>query len=255
MKKVLLTMALFVIASLSYAQVLKNNFLAGYKVGDKLEKAVYMDKTDPIKLDTWCRGFMPTPVEGYEGPLVGEELSYPGYHEGGLSIKFGNLPYGAKPISVYSMDKGKKFNGGTLYFSFLANFSQLEGNGIVDFVAFSPNYVGGSDRGIVCVGREGSNKIRFGVGLVRKRVEGTTVYDYNKTYLLVIKLDYEKNEASLFINPDLSGEEPKANIVTDGGEYVLEHPMRSVSFRNRYGYIGNVGNFRLSNSWAGVTAQ
>ena len=254
MKKVVMCIAMATIVCSGSAQVLKNNFLEGYNVGDKLEKAVYTDKIDPIKLDTWCRGFMPTPAEDYDGPLVGEELSYPDYHENGLSITFGNLPSGAKPISVYSMDKGKKFNGGTLYFSFLVNFSKVEG-GIADFMALSPNYVGGSDRGIVCVGREGSDKIRFGVGLIRKRVEDTVAYDYNKTHLLVIKLDYAKNEASLFINPDLNDEEPKADIVTDGGDHVLEHPMRSVSFRNRYGHVGNVGNFRLSNSWAGVLAK
>ncbi len=44
MKKVFVSMALAVLALGSQAQVLKNDLLKGYKVGDTLEKTVYDDK-------------------------------------------------------------------------------------------------------------------------------------------------------------------------------------------------------------------
>ena len=61
MKKVMVSMALAVLALGSQAQVLKNDLLKGYKEGDTLEKAVYGDKRAPIKVDTWCGAFTSTP--------------------------------------------------------------------------------------------------------------------------------------------------------------------------------------------------
>lgn len=50
MKKVFVSMALAVLALGSQAQVLKNDLLKGYKVGDTLEKMVYDDKRAPINV-------------------------------------------------------------------------------------------------------------------------------------------------------------------------------------------------------------
>ena len=49
-------------------------------------------------------------------------------------------------------------------------------------------------------------------------------------------------------------EEPaEASCIAEGdAENVLKHAIRAVSFRNRSGFIGNVGNFRWCNSWAGI---
>ncbi len=38
----------------------------------------------------------------------------------------------------------------------------------------------------------------------------------NKTHLLVFKVDYTKNEVSLFVDPELGQSEPKADIVVTG---------------------------------------
>ena len=54
MRKVFVLMALAVLALGSQAQVLKNDLLKGYKVGDTLEKTVYDDKRASINVDTWC---------------------------------------------------------------------------------------------------------------------------------------------------------------------------------------------------------
>ncbi len=68
MRKVFVSMALAVLALGSQAQVLKNDLLKGYKVGDTLEKTVYDDKRAPINVDTWCGGFTAKPVEGVVSP-------------------------------------------------------------------------------------------------------------------------------------------------------------------------------------------
>lgn len=255
MKKVMMAIAMATMVLSGSAQVLKSNLMNGYKEGDTLEKSVYGSKGEPINKDTWCGGFTNNPNADLKSPLVGAELSYPGYAESGASIKFG-FPEELKGsrVSVYSLDAGKRFSKGTLYLSFLVNFSKLGGNGFADFLALSPSYESVGNRGTVYVGREGRDKIRFGVGLIKQRTEGAIAYDYDKTHLVVLKIDYSRNEASLFVNPELNGEEPAADTTVSGGEDILKHAIRSISFRNRSGYQGNIGNFRLSNSWAGVIA-
>ena len=88
MKKVVLSVAIMSFALLANAQVLKKDLLKDYKPGDQLEKAVYGDKKEPIRTDSWNGAFSTNPLEGVGSPLVGKALSYKGYPEGGLSIVF-----------------------------------------------------------------------------------------------------------------------------------------------------------------------
>ena len=256
MKKVTMAIVMATMVLSGSAQVLKNNMMSGYKDGDTLEKSVYGSKGESINKDSWCGGFTNNPNPDLKSPVIGTELSYSGYAESGPSIKVG-FPEGLKGsrVSVYSLDAGKRFSKGTLYLSFLVNFSKLGTNGFADFMALSPSYESGGNRGTVYVGREGRDKIRFGVGLIKQRAEGPIAYDYDKTHLVVLKIDYNKNEASLYVNPELKTEEPQADAVVNGGEDILKHAIRSVGFRNRSGYQGNIGNFRLSKSWDGVVSQ
>ncbi len=256
MKKVMMAIAMATMVLSGSAQVLKSNLMNGYKDGDTLEKSAYASKGEPINKDSWCGGFTNNPNPDLKSPVVGAALSYSGYAESGPSIKFG-FAEGLKGsrVSVYSLDEGKRFSKGTLYLSFLVNFSKLGTSGFADFLALSPSYESGGNRGTVYVGREGRDKIRFGGGLIKQRAEGPIAYDYDKTHLVVLKIDYNKNEASLFVNPELSAEEPQADAVVNGGEDILKHAIRSIGFRNRSGYQGNIGNFRLSKNWGGVVSQ
>ena len=97
---------------------------------------------------------------------------------------------------------------------------------------------------------EGKDKIKFGVSVRNMRTEGTETYDYDKTHLLILKVDYDKNQASLFVNPELSKKEPKATLVADGEENDLKNGLKGISFRYRRGYKGRVGNFRFADNWA-----
>lgn len=57
---------------------------------------------------------------------------------------------------------------------------------------------------------------------MKERNEAPMVYDYNTTHLLVLKADYDKNEVSLFVDPDLNQNEPKADVVVAGEEGALK---------------------------------
>ena len=163
MKKVVLSVAIMSFALLANAQVLKKDLLKDYKPGDQLEKAVYGDKKEPIRTDSWNGAFSTNPLEGVGSPLVGKALSYKGYPEGGLSIDIGNFPADIKGsrFSVYSLtDVNKEYRKGTYYLAFLANFSKLGGSNFADFVALDINYTGGANRGKVFVAREGKDKIK-----------------------------------------------------------------------------------------------
>lgn len=257
MKKIMASMALAIVALGSQAQVLKSDLLKDYKAGDVLEKAVYDDKRSPIKENTWCGGFATKPAEGAESPVIGKALTYEGYSEAGPSINFG-FPQGVKGsrVSVYSLvESGKVYSKGTYYIACLVNFSKLGSTNLADFLAASASYVGGGNRGQIYVRREGNDKIKFAVGLLKERAEAPMAYDYNTTHLLVLKVDYNKNEVSLFVDPALSGEEPKADAVAVGEEGALKAGLKAISFRNRSGYKGNIGNFRFAKSWAGAIGK
>ena len=77
----------------------------------------------------------------------------------------------------------------------------------------------------------------------------------NKTHLLVLKVDYTKNEVSLFVDPELGQSEPKADIVVTGEEGALKAGLKSVALRNRNGFKGSIGNFRFAKDWAGAIGK
>lgn len=259
MRRTILVLSLAAFALAGNAQLLKNNLLNGYKQGDKLEKATY-NKTDaPIKMDTWCEAFSSAPDNRANSPIVGEELSYEGYAEKGASIKIGSLPSDVKGsrFSAYSISDKNDYCRGTLYLSFLVNFSNVASSRLGDFIALSPVHTGGNQRARVYVGKTDDSHIRFGTNLLRINAESFKSHEINKTHLLILKLDYKKNEVSLFVDPVLATEEPQPDVVAKGddGSNKLKGPIRSISFRNRNDLTGNIGNFRFASSWAGIIAQ
>lgn len=258
LKRITLPVVLFAFTLFANAQVLKNGFLKEYKFGDKLEKAVYNDKKEPIRADSWNGAFSANPLEGAESPLIGKALSYKDYVEGGTSIDMSSFPISIKGsrFSVYSLTNiNKEYRKGAYYLAFLVNFSKLGGRNFADFIALDVNYMGGANRGKVFVAREGKDKIKFGVSVRNTCTEGTETYDYNKTHLLVLKVDYDNNQASLFIDPELSKKEPKASLVANGEEGDLKNGLKSISFRYRNGYKGEVGNFRFASDWVSAIGK
>ena len=70
-----------------------------------------------------------------------------------------------------------------------------------------------------------------------------------------MKVDYDKNEVSLFVDPELSQNEPKADAVVVGEEGALKAGLKAISLRNRSGFKGNIGNFRFAKNWEGVIGE
>ncbi len=240
------------------AQVLKNNFMNGYSVGDKLEKAQYADKGESIKQDTWCNWVGNKPDET-PCASIGEALSYDGYPEGGLSIQLGGHPTGTKGahMSIYSMTDGKEYARNVFYLPFLCNFSKIGSNGLADIIGLCPSYISGANRVNVYVMRNGSTGMKFGVGILKEKAEGAEVFDLNKTHLCVLKVDYPNQKVSLYVDPDLSAGEPEVATAEmeapEGSE--LKHAIRGITLRNRAGFKGNVGNFRWCKGWESIVAE
>lgn len=254
MKKVLLALALVASASLSNAQVLRNNFLNGCNEGEPIEKAAYTAKKAPINKDVWSAAFSEKEPYIGESPVAGKELSYKGYNEKGLSITMGGLPEGAnfRP-SIYGLESGRTYSTGTYYLSFLVNFSKFKSKGNIDFISTITNHAVGVSRGFIFASNQG-NKLKFGVGIHKQRAVTTTTYDLNATHLIVLKIDFDKGQASLFVDPELKDKEPAANAVATE-EGALKAGIKGIMFKNRNNYAGNIGNFRFTDSWAGVIGK
>ena len=208
MKKIILIISLITLSLTGNAQIIKNNLLDGYKTGDKLEKSAYIEPKAMIQENTWCAAYTKDPKAATtSSPIIGKELSYPEYQEGGPSIQFG-FEDGIKGTrsSVYSMtSSGKTYRQGSYYLACLVNFSKLGTKKPSEFLALIANHVGGSARGNIYAHRNENGKLKFTVGLGKNRTEAPNEYDFKKTHLLVLKVDYTNNRVELFVNPSLKG--------------------------------------------------
>ena len=249
MKKILLFVIMVVMTFTIDAQLLRNDFLKGYKLGDKLEKGVYTGNRDKPRFNTWYGAYNPEIDPSIEGPYVGDSLVYEGYKERGPSIDMDGEGQ-MNRVSVYSLTKDdKEFAEGTFYLAFLVNFKGLGSSKFYDFVGFDVNPLSRASRGRVLVAREGRDKIKFGVAVRSEYTAGTNTYDYDKTQLLVLKIDYDRQQVSLYVNPDLNKGELRTELIANAKEGELENGLKSIYYRYRKNYLGNMGNFRFSTNW------
>ena len=259
MKKLFLTLSTAAVMSVvANAQVLKSDFLNGYTVGDPLEKIVYSEKELPVSLNTWCGAYTSKPIEGATGPVVGEPLYYEGYTEKGPSIVLGSGFQGevkGRRFSVYSLTDGKDIKGGELYLSFLVDFSRIGSKKMSQLVGFCSSYNGGGNRGTVYVKRDESDKNLFywGVRLSEEIAECPQSFQMDRTYLVVLKLDYNNQCASVFVDPDLTSSEPEALVTVKAVEKELKHSIRGINLRDGNHYEGNLGNFRITRTWQSLS--
>ena len=123
------------------------------------------------------------------------------------------------------------------------------GGGFAELVGMNVSHTGNATRGKVYVKRGEDRKLIFGVG-ARKLGAESKSYDFNKTHLLVLKMDIAKQEMSLFIDPQLTAEEPTPELVAKGEPGEIKNAIKGIYFRYRRGWDGAVGSFRFSNNWA-----
>lgn len=63
-------------------------------------------------------------------------------------------------------------------------------------------------------------------------------------------MDIAKQEMALFIDPQLTAEEPTPELVAKGEPGEIKNAIKGIYFRYRRGCDGAVGGFRFSNNWA-----
>lgn len=258
MKKIILTITLATFALAGNTQIIKNNLLEGYKAGDVLEKSTYTAPDATAQEHIWCGGFTTSPkAEGTISPVVGTELTYPGYLETGPSITLG-FENGIKGTrtSLYTLTaSGRVYRKGSYYLAFLVNFPTLGNKSPYDIVALNANHVGGSARGELFANRTEEGKLSFTVGLGKTKVTIPQTYDFKKTHLIVIKTDYTKNQISLFVNPSLKDEEPAPSAVIDGDDNTFKAGLKAISVYNNHSFKGNIGSFRFTSNWRDIIAE
>ena len=260
MKKIFLTFAALSLAWAGQAQIVKSNLLDAYSLGDDLEKSVYeADSGVPIQADTWCGGFMKHPTEGSVSPKIVAGLNYNGYPEEGPAVQLGNLG-GMKGTrcSVYSLTNAKRtYDSGTYYYAFLLNFTKIGNVKAMDLAAFNSNFTGRTSVGQLFVQKADDGSVMPSIGQGKVLTSCNKTLSLGKTHLVVLKLDYSAQTLSLFIDPQLGGDEPKADLSIDHSEVLAGKgtSIKGLSITNCHNFNGVVGGFRFVKTWADLTAS
>ena len=183
-------------------------------------------------------------------------ISYPGY----VNNEIGNEVL----LSNSGQDVCKTFSSqssGCIYTSFIVNVSNANKNGDF-FLSLGANPLT-SYFGRVFVKKDPLlEKIAFGV---QYAAGGTPtplpnfsnfIYDFNSTYLLVLKYSFEndKSNVSIIVNPILSANEPIVDWITNS-QGTLSKPINIGSIILRQGAKGDapiltLDGIRISKSWA-----
>ena len=254
MKRIAFFCAALVFALGTEAQVLKTDFLKGYKVGDNLEKQSYSTATDPIYANTWCAAFNTRHTDDMPAPKVTEGLSYPGYPSDKVAIDLTGFPTEVKgsAVSVYSItDSRTLYRRGSYYVSFLINVKKAPG-GLAEVMAADVSYVGNGGRGKFWVKRSDERGKFVASCGARRAPEGVVskAYDMNKTHLVVLKIDYSAKTVSMFIDPELTDKEPEAEIVApQQREGEIRNSIRGLQVRYSRSVNAIIGSFRFANNW------
>ena len=145
-------------------------------------------------------------------------------------------------------------SSGSVYASFLINFSSAttaaDGDYFLGFFTSS----GKTAKGKVYVKRSGSN-IAFGIS------KGGTIpelsafnYSLNVTYLLVLKYTFNASSSddiiNLFINPDLSGPEPSPNLTNTDSSADLNNVGAIFLRQGSKSYNLVIDGIRVATSWS-----
>ena len=152
-----------------------------------------------------------------------------------------------------SQDVNRSFsaeNSGSVYASALVNFSAVTTTGNY-FYHFRNS--GGAFYGRVYAKDDGAGKILFGIregsSGTASIVYGTTPYDLNTTYLLVLKYDFTVGAASIYVLSSVVGTEPGAPEATVAD---ADDPteVAAIAFRQS-GDVpsGTIDGLRVTTSW------
>jgi hypothetical protein len=190
-----LLLAAFLISSLSFGQVLEENFDYGMTDGD----------LTAVSGGAWVQH------SGSAGPvqyISTPSLTMTGYPSSGIG--------GHASVSGTSQDVNRAFSGissGTVYGSALVNLSAVgSGNYFLHF-----NATGGF-RARVGARDDGSGGIQFGIGTSSSTLTyGTTSYSLNTTYLVVFSYEIATGVSNLHVLSAVAATEPAMPEATNTG--------------------------------------
>lgn len=274
MKKFLLSVSLLAGAVLMVnAQDLpKIDFLAGYSVGQDLDKGEYANTTqttDPegvsaIKENQWTlTGKAADKTSTIEqATIVSSSIDYAtsGYAGGdnnNLAIQLNKLTTGTR-LSIYSLADATSntptYDEGAYYAAFMFKPEVISSGNGADFFMFCGNYTGDQQRGRVFV-RNGSEGTKFIFGLSEQSAPTNTSVpvtgDLDKTgsYLLVLKYDFTNSKITLFVDPAIAANEPAAgaNVLTVSTTNLSS--IRGIAVRERNSFSAEIGGIRFSDNW------
>lgn len=166
--------------------------------------------------------------------ITSGSLTYTGYSDEGVgnSISLTDTKSGEDCMKFFN--SGEKVGSGVVYASMLVNVKSMqETSDPTYFFGLVPETKNGlSDGGnaveygriFIVPGSSGSNEFQFGLsraGAYNKSVTYSQKFNYNTTYLLVVKYEiiegYSNDKVSLWVNPLIGGSEPTASLIYSEG--------------------------------------
>ncbi|MDD4971477.1 MAG: T9SS type A sorting domain-containing protein [Paludibacter sp.] len=260
MKKLLLLAIVCVVAITMNAQLIKNDFLAGYAVNGNLEKGAYasttQDAVTPIMINQWnLAGKTGTNDQSGVNPTVVDPLYYTNYVDSGkdFAINLLKLASGGR-TSIYSLASDNTYGAGTYYLAFIFNVSTASLTSTAEFLSFDGNYTGNAQRGRLTL--KGIDDLTYQVGMGDAGVAtvfNSTSLNFNQTYFGVIKITIDGaglGTSWLYINPELTSTEPTTNYATSSITGTALKSIRGVVIRQRSSLAAQIGGFRLASSWS-----
>ena len=262
MKKIVLTMAMCASVMFASAQLIKNDFLAGYSSGQSLEKGAYAGTDQPtteIKVNQWnLSGKTGANDQSTDSssPEVVASLTYDGYVDSDkdVAIDLLKLPTGGR-TSVYSMANDDTYGAGTYYLAFMFNVTVASPTTGHEFLALDGNFTGNAQRARFGVkGIAETENYQIGIsGSASAPSTFSGEFAYGTTYLAVMKVVLVGDgtgTATLYLNPSLTGAESAATaFATVAIEGTALKSIRGLALRQRSTLAAQLGGFRLASSW------
>jgi hypothetical protein len=243
MKKLGLFITLFITSNLfSQTLLLEENF--DLSVGD---------------LTTVSPNWTESPTGSVDIEVISGNLTYTDYPSSGIGNKI-VLNGGASRSGVIHSFATQSTIGSTVYFSLLLNVTSTidmdlnTSNG--DYFYNFQNSGLSILRGYIYV-RQGVNSAKYSIGLAKSSPSSLTWYttelDVGSTYLVVVAYSFisgsDNDAVKLWINPDLSGTEPIADISLTSGTDAVD--LGYIQFRQR-ALSGDmdVDGLRVADAWS-----
>lgn len=268
MKKIFTLLLLTSAIVFANGQLIKSDFLTGYKVGDPIEKGAYAGTTQgaefPIMVNQWnLSGKTGTNDQSGANPLAVAPLVYTGYAESGkdVAIDLLKLETGGR-TTIHSLASDYTYGPGTYYLAFMTNVTAASLTSGQEYLAFDGNYTANGQRARLTVKAVDETTFQFGLG------DGSaastfiaTPFNFGQTYFMVLKVTLNPNESKptegngtgtawLYINPEISTTEPTEATQQTAISGTALKSIRGVTVRQRSTLAAQIGGFRFANSWA-----